>query len=74
MPRKVRAPAAVVAEEGERARVSVPVVVALAGCLVAAARAQAVLALAVAAGPEHLAKVAASGKAAEAAREAPAEV
>lgn len=62
------------AEEGERARVSVPVVVALAGCLVAAARAQAVLALAVAAGPEHLAKVAASGKAAEAAREAPAEV
>ena len=62
------------AEEGEQALASVLAVVALAECLVAVAPAQAVLALAVAAGPEHPAKVAVFGKAAEAVREAPAEV
>jgi hypothetical protein len=59
-----------VAEEGERARVSVPVVVAPAECPAGVEPALVVLALAVAAGPEHPAKVAVFGKAAEAVREA----
>lgn len=69
MPRKARA-AAAVAEEGERAPVSVLAVAALAECPEAAALELVVLALAeVAAGPERLARVAVFGKAAEAVRE-----
>jgi hypothetical protein len=64
----------VVAVEEERARVSVPVVVAPAVCPAVAEPALVVLALAVAAGPEHPAKVAVFGKAVEAVREAPVEV
>ena len=62
------------AEEEEPARVSVLVVVAPAEYPAGAEPALVVLALAVAAGPEHLAKVAVFGKAAEAVREAPVEV
>jgi hypothetical protein len=69
LPRKVRAAEAAVAEEGEPALASVLVVVGPAECPAAAALALVVLALAVAAGPERLARVAVFGKAAEAVRE-----